>query len=147
MIPAVQRWFTELGEAGCYAICLILTAGRMLGKELDIFTEFVKLVHLKLVYLNTSDFDDPKNCEVQDTPLVMKVLLDGGVNFTYRKDLGNYIPKKDEFCVEKWFRSFTSKGTEYKYTHFVLPDYDPLGNSKTKELGTCVEKRVFKVLV
>lgn len=138
MILSVQRWFAALGESGCYVICLVRTAEQMLGKQLDIFTEFVKLVNSKLVYLNTTNFNDPRNCEVQDTSASLKAILDGGVSFRYRKEPGVYVPKANEFVVEKWVNG--------NYIHFVTPDFDPLGNSQTRLRGKCVEKRVFEVV-
>jgi hypothetical protein len=136
MVYAIQRLFGELYELGCYCICLVLVAQRVLGKELDFIKTILNLVDKGLVDYRYNDPSYKDNFLVKDTQKVIDELVGKGKVKYHYEGLSYKLNPKD-FYIEEWF---------WKERHFKLPDYDPLGTSQTALNGKIISKRVFTLL-
>lgn len=139
MVYAIQKTFAEIGEAGCYFLCQVIVASRILCKQLDILNSFYDSVAARLVHYDDHNTNDPRNCEVQDSKRLMEFLT--GLNIEYRNVGTGYKPTDDEWVIDE----YRWKDKSVERTHFVLPDYDPLGESNTRKNGTLHSRRIFLV--
>lgn len=132
---AIQKTFLEIGEAGCYFICLVLTAAKILGRPFDFIQTFYAAVDAKYLFYDENNTRNPRNCEVQNSQKIMEFMT--GEKIAYHMQPPSYTARDDEYVIEEW---------ELNGSHFVLPDYDPLGESNTRKNGRLKSKRVFKVV-
>jgi hypothetical protein len=138
MKAGIQRIASEVGEAGCYAFCIMELAERITGKSIDVLKAFIDGVNAKCIYYNFDKPEDPDNCTVTDAGRFLTLLTGRKYIHRYESDK-NKLLKAGELIVERWERKATGK----TYGHFVLADWDPLGNSLTRRSGYWVSNRVF----
>ena len=140
MVYAIQKLFAEIGEAGCYFICMCIVAMKAMLRQFDIIEAFCDAEANGHVHYNYKNTEDPKNCLVQDSQKLMAFLCPG-FDVSYRMAGPLYKPADDEYCIEEWHWPNKAKVS----IHFVLPEYDPLGESNTKKFGKIHSKRIFKI--
>ena len=133
MIYAVQKMFGELYEYGCYLICLLMTAEKILNRRLNWLEKIELLIQKNLVEYHDHDDKNSNNFLVLNSQLVMDELVGKNV-VKYHPEEVDYKLKSSDFVIEKY---------HLIGDHFVLPDYDPLGKSNTKTNGKLVQLRVF----
>jgi hypothetical protein len=141
MKAGIQRIFMELGEAGCYFLCIGEISERERGYPIDPVAEFIKAVENRIIRYKYDDPNYEDNCFVDSPDRLLSILT--GKKWMCRKvyDI-NYRPKANERVIQYWERKATGK----VYGHFVLSDWDPLGNSLTRKSGSLVSLRVFTLI-
>ena len=128
MTAGIQALFKSIGEDGCYALCIIELGrrGRLDRDCVDIIEQAIQMKALR------------QDMFVLDPALLLS--LAGGGQWTVRIESATYVPLSTEMSVEYW-KYTASDGTVYG--HFILPDWDSLGESNTRKYGKCVSKRIF----
>jgi hypothetical protein len=117
----IQKIAKTIGENGCYYLCIL----KLFGKEMDALKLFEPFVQAKLM---------DRECYVL-APDKMATTL-SKEKWTITKAPADYTPEPGELVVERYEHG--------KYSHFVLPNWDPLGDSNTRLKGKLVSKRVFR---
>lgn len=126
----IQRVFKTLGDNGCYFFCIWQLANRI--DKSHYHDPFV---------LFSSSFDDgyiQADCFVNRPDKILEKAA-GGI-WEVRKEGPEYQPKENEYQVLRYERK-TIQGI---LSHFVLQDWDPLGDSLTVKEGYIASKRIFK---
>ena len=133
-----QKIMLDLGEGGCYWLCLIHVGESLHGdRRIDAVEKFEEAKRLGLCrgdgYIN-------------DAAGTMKLLYDA--HWYYHKEGAGYAPLDGEFEILR----FERPTPKVIYTHFVVGDgrggvaYDPLGKSETVEHGTLQSKRILRLV-
>lgn len=141
MKQAIQRFFAEIGEAACYALCLIALAEKESGATLSVgqVADYLDVaIESGFIKYNHKNPNDPDNFLVLDPVKILQMMTLN--RFTVSKEPATYVPKSGELVIEQYKRS-TPKGVYY---HFVTPWYDPLGDSLTRAQGTLNSYRIFR---
>lgn len=124
-----QRIFEILGKYGCYLFCI----ARIIEKISETPVDMEKL------YVAAKDKGYiQEDCFVKRPEMIVAMYLGG--EWEVRHDVADYKPQWNEYIVERW----ELKLTGVTKSHFVLPDWDPYGESETRQKGTRVSTRVFK---
>jgi hypothetical protein len=141
MIEAVQKVCSLIGKWGCYFLCILHEAEKILCQQLDPF-HFYLLAVRGAVMMDT--------CFVTNAGDFMGMLVGGrwralkagdGLDSAGRPyDLPlAYQQKPGEVVIDRWEIAGETDG------HFVGSDgWDPYGNSQTVRNGRIVSKRVFR---
>ncbi|HXK36974.1 MAG TPA: DUF261 family protein [Candidatus Paceibacterota bacterium] len=130
-----QKICKALGEAGCYLLCIVHLAEKILRERIDA-EELYEAAEVTEVI--------EADCFVNDPAKLMKMMVPG--NWKMEKYGMAYQLKEGEAEITRYERT-TTAGT---LTHFVVTDgkggvtYDPLGDSQCVKLGKPVSKRVFR---
>jgi hypothetical protein len=146
VIAAVQRVAALIGKWGCYFLCILHLAEKMLGKFLDPFHFYILAVQAR--YMREVCFlDDPAGLFSSLVGGRWRVLkagdgLDSAGN-AYDLPLA-YVLQPGELEIDR----YEIKG-EADSSHFVVGDgvtveWDPYGESRTVRLGHLVSKRIFR---
>jgi hypothetical protein len=138
VVYAIQRTLSELGESGCTFICEAIIAMRLKGTQFDLIESLYKAIEAKLIYYNERNQSDSRNMEVQNSQKLVELLA--GMPIEYEYVGPDYIAQDDEQLMQEW----VWKDKTVIRTHFVLPDYDPLGESNTRKNGNLKSVRVFR---
>lgn len=120
-----QKVALVLGEDGCYLFCIL----KRFGKDEEALRLYPVLVKERLIR---------SDCFVLDAARVAEKI--SGEKWEVVHAPASYVCGPDEWEVQRWEREAVGK----VYSHFTLPDWDPLGSSMTRTLGRLVSKRVFK---
>jgi hypothetical protein len=139
MMPGVQTFFQEAGEAACYALAVIKLAERVTGRDFDPFTELLRGIQSGFIHYNWNDRNDTNNFYVSD-PAGLFFLLTGKPAVVRKEADTAYAPGPGEYIVQCWERQSVGK----LITHFRLPDWDSLVHSLTVQHGRLASLRVFK---
>lgn len=125
----VQKDFERIGAEGCYFLSLVKAAEEITGRYLDAYQ----------VYLRAIDMGYMKeDCYLQRPEMIL-AMMTGGV-WTVTKEGPDYKARPGEVVVERYERKTTTE----TFAHFVLPAYDPYGDSRTRREGKKVSTRVFR---
>ena len=124
-----QRIFELLGAYGCYLFCIARLIEKISENPVDVEKLYMAAKDLKYI---------DEDCFVREPGKIMAMYL-GGV-WEVRHEGSEYKPAWDEYLVERW----ELKKTGETKSHFVLPGWDPYGESETRKKGTRVSTRVFK---
>jgi len=124
-----QRVFEMLGKFGCYLLCLLKLAERILGKTLN-----AEIIYGEMLSRGFMDSE----CFLFRPDLILSALT--GRKYTVRKEAADYVLKPGEEEVLRYELKTDSMNT---LAHFVLPDYDPYGQSVTRTRGFLASKRIF----
>lgn len=135
----IQTFLSEAGESACYAIDIVKIAERITGKEFDLLKALQLGIEERDIYFYLERPDDNNNFFVEHPDLFLSRLVGAPWKLEKVEDT-KYIPKTGEYVVQRWERKTTSGF----YSHFRLPDWDSLVNSKTVEFGALVSLRVFR---
>jgi hypothetical protein len=138
MRTGIQTLLGEAGEAACYALDILEIAERVRGRPLEPIDALYRGIDRGYIRYNEKDPNDNDNFFVED-PVALLALLAGG-RWTVEKVGPDYIPRLDEYVVDRWERVRTSA----VIGHFRLPDWDSLHDSMTVRYGKIVSKRVFR---
>jgi hypothetical protein len=127
-MEARQRIMERIGKDGCYFLCLVRLAEEIIGDRIDAID-----VYLFAVDRQWMDQD----CFMVQPNRVLEHMT--GVRWSVRKQDKTYQTQPGEKEVLRYERT---QG-RVTYAHFVLPDYDPYGDSLTVRNGRLVSKRIF----
>lgn len=143
MVKGIQTFLGEIGEAGCYALCLLEIAERVNGREYNVVDILEQLIKRSYIYYNYSNPNDNDNFYVKNPAMVMNYLCGG--TWKVERQPAEYVPKNNEWVVDRWERNATG----VTYGHFNLPaqkgfdQWDSLADSKTVKFGKIASKRVI----
>lgn len=121
----IQQILKALGDGGCYFLCIL----RHFGQEDEAVRWYKKAVGLRMMDLD---------CFIKRPEQIAGFL--SKKRWSVRHEGPEYQAGPREWLIERYERK-TPVGA---FAHFVLPDWDPLGQSLTRTQGTLVSKRVFK---
>jgi hypothetical protein len=118
-----------IGREGCYFLCIVRIAEEITGSRIDAVA-----VYLFAVARQWMD----KDCYLVQPHRILEHMT--GQRWTPIKEDRAYQVQPGEKEVLRYER------TEGRTTqaHFVLPDYDPYGDSLTVRNGRIVSKRIFR---
>lgn len=141
MIVAVQKVCKQIGLTGCYFLCILRIAEKILDEFLDPF-HFYLLARQGRFMKETCFMDIPAGllgAIVGGEWIVLKAGdgLDSAGN-AYDLPLA-YELQPGEFEIDR----LEIEG-EKDSSHFVLSDFDPYGDSRTRRLGHKVSMRIFR---
>ena len=123
-----QRVMSEVGEEGCYLLCVVDIAEEVLRERIDAVVAYLDGVEKGCVR---------ENCLMTKSEGFLEMLT--GVPWTKRYESATYVKKNGEFEVQKWQRK-SGSGT---VDHFKRENYDPYGDSRTVREGFLESKRIF----
>lgn len=126
-----QKIMKQIGDTGCYFLCIVNMAERITGKRIDAVEHYLAAVNNKLMQ---------ENCFVMYPDKIMEQMT--GTRWYVRKENHWYNVKPSELEVQRYERQVINS----LQAHFILPDYDPLGTSLTVAQGKLASKRIFKPL-
>jgi hypothetical protein len=151
MIAAVQCVAASIGEAGCYFLCLLRLAEKLLSKFLDPFHFYILAIQGR--YMR-------ENCFLDEPADFLSTLVGGrwrmlkagdGMDSAGKPyDLPfSYKPAADELEIDRYERIEAVAGKTILIGHFVVGDgvtvdWDPYGKSRTVRDGKLVSKRIFR---
>ena len=127
-VGAIQSFFKSAWDSSCYADCIIKLAAKINGVELtlqEIGYALDRGIDKGFIRFNQKDYSDPT-----------------GKKFTVEKVRGNYDCGKKEH--EVLFMVLSKANGEKNIGHFVLPDWEPIQNSNTRQNGFVWTKRIFR---
>jgi hypothetical protein len=140
MKQGIQTFFQEIGEAACYALCIVKLAEKITGGDIPPFEALQLGISNRHIYYNGNDRFDADNFYVADPAAFLSRLT--GKTVTVRKEANTACGgAADEYIVQCWQREMTGK----IITHFRLSDWDSLHDSQTVKYGRLASLRVFKV--
>jgi len=140
MKAGIQRIFEHIGESGCFALCIIEAPQR--GRpEQDAVNIILKARTLGVLEEDMTVVDSIIDGVRYSNLMTM---ASGGARWTQAIKGPDYIAQAGELIVEHW-KYIDKEGQEH--THFMLHDWDPLGDSQTAKFGRCYEKRVFRRVI
>lgn len=128
----VQKFAEAIGENGCYFLCLL----KHFGKEYDALRWYEKLAG-PLADKSVMGED----CYIKDPARLAGFL--SGSRWSVRVEAPEYKVQPGEWEVLRYERKDTMK----TWAHFCLPEWDPLGDSRTRLQGKLASKRIFKEVV
>lgn len=141
MIAAVQHVAALIGKWGCYFLCILRLAEKLLGRELDVFHCYLLALTCALIR-ETCFVDRPGELLGMIAGGSWRVLKAGdgldSAGLPYDLPL-TYELRPGELEVERWAVPGAEEG------HFILPDgWDPYGASATVAHGKLVSRRIFR---
>jgi hypothetical protein len=123
-----QKVMETIGREGCYFLCLVRIAEEITGTRIDAIP----------VYLHSIDRQwMDKDCYLVQPHRILEHMT--GTRWSVRKQDKIYQPEPGEKEVLRYERTVG----RVTHAHFVLPDYDPYGDSLTVRNGRLVSKRIF----
>lgn len=126
---AVQKDLERIGAEGCYFLSIIKAAEEIIGRYVDAYQ----------VYIRALDMGHMKEDCYLVRPEAILSMITGGL-WTVTKEAADYKSRPGEIVVERYERKTPSGDL----AHFVLPHYDPYGDSRTRREGQLVSTRVFR---
>ena len=128
-MEARQKIMETIGRDGCYFLCIVRIAEEITGSRVDAVA-----VYLFAVARQWMD----ATCYLVQPHRILEHMT--GQRWTSAKEDRAYQVQPGEKEVLRYER------TEGRTTqaHFVLPDYDPYGDSLTVRNGRLVSKRIFR---
>ena len=123
-----QRVMSEVGEEGCYLLCIVDIAEEVLKERIDAVVAYLDGIERGFVQ---------ENCLMTNAAGFLEMLT--GVKWEKRYESATYVKKDGEFEVQKWQRK-SGVGT---VDHFKRDSYDPYGDSRTVREGYLESKRIF----
>lgn len=128
-MEARQKVMEIIGREGCYFLCLVRIAEEITGSRIDAIAVYLFAVARKFM---------DQTCYLVDPCKILEHMT--GQKWTVTKEDRTYKAQPGEKEVLRYER------TEGRTTnaHFVLPDYDPYGDSATLRNGRMVSKRIFR---
>ena len=132
-----QSFAKAIGEYGCYALCIIDIAERILGYKLDALKAIEEGISKGYIEWHEDNYAHKDNLYIIMPNLFLGMLT--GLKFTVRKETDAlYKPQKGEYIVERWERN--------GYGHFARTrdGYNSLQDSKCVTLGKLASLRIFK---
>jgi hypothetical protein len=135
MIDAIQRVALQIGRYGCYFLCL-LKLSENFGFNQDVFYWYTVAENAK--WMGEDPTLPGQRCFVFKPEELLGSLL--GKRMSLRKEGPLYVAKPGELEILR-------KEIPGISGHFVLPDWDPMGESNTGTNGVVVSKRIFMEVI
>jgi hypothetical protein len=137
MNEARQKICSQIGQFGCYFLCIVHLAEEILKERIDV---------VELYEASTFTGVMGEDCFVNDPAKLIKMMVPG--EWTMTRYGTGYVPKDGEYEITRYERT-TTAGV---LSHFVVTStgnvlYDPLGDSMTVKYGKAVSKRVFRKII
>jgi hypothetical protein len=126
----IQRQFELLGKGGCYFFCLWKLARDITGTYKDPYRLYIEAVDKGFL---------TEDCWVQDPAKLMELATEQ-LRWTVFHAPPEYQPAQGEYEILR----YEWKTTTGQLAHFVLPDWDPYGDSLTRRYGVIVSKRILR---
>jgi hypothetical protein len=121
-----QKIMEEIGKFGCYFLCLVRIAEEETGHRIDAIPFYT--IGQRLGYI-------VKECFINDPAKLLGLMTKK--RWKVKKESPEYKAEPSEREVLHYV---------YRIGHFVLPDYDPYGDSETVRKGRLESKRIFEVV-
>lgn len=129
-----QSIFANMGAFGCYLFCIVHLAERITG---NVISDYSALQLGRLQGYIDSD------CYILNPAKVLSMLT--GITWTSSKEAPEYVAKPGELEVLRYSWQEQNDGVVFaEHSHFVLPDWDPFGESQTVKNGSMASKRIFR---
>lgn len=138
MKAGFQTFLDVAGDAACYALDIIQLAIYETAKNLDPITALEAGIVRGFISYNQYNPDDNDNFFVTDPASYLALLT--GQKWTVSHEPAGYVAAPGELVVERWERKVTGS----TISHFRLPDWDSLADSKTVRYGALASKRIFR---
>ena len=138
MKAGFQTFLDEAGDAACYALDIIQIAIFDTGRNFDPINALDVGIGRGYIHYNEFNQDDNENFFVKDPAAFLSALT--GKIWTVTKERPEYVAAEGEYVVERWERQVSGR----LISHFRLPDWDSLADSKTVRYGAIASKRVFR---
>lgn len=146
MRHGIQTFCQQIGDSGCYALCLIDVAedylrrvGR-LERPLNVLNILFQAVDKGFISYDWNNEENPDNFYVQYPACFLEAMT--GKKWEVRKERAWYQVKDNEFKVNRYERNATGR----TIGHFDREEFHPLTDSLTVKYGTIVSTRICKVL-
>jgi hypothetical protein len=142
MIQGIQSLFAELGEAACFALCIV-ELGKPACDEGEALRFILRGIASKYIKYDWGNRANPDNCFVQDRDSFMGLVQNekGWKSSVEGKD---YSANPGELVVEHWLWVEKVKNGSVAHEHFRLKGWDPIANSPTVMNGKIDGYRVFR---
>ena len=134
-----QSFCKAVGEWGCYALCIVDIAEKVLDIHLDKLSCIELGIKKGYISWNEDNYMDPKNFDVLRPDKFLGMMT--GATWSVRRENDiTYQHAPDEYIVEKWERN--------GYGHFARTrdGYNSLQDSKCVNQGKLASLRVFKMV-
>ena len=142
MKEGVQRLLSEIGEAGCLALCIVQLA-RPEASEGAAVDVLIEAIRRGFVSYDASRPEHPDNLFVRDRDGLF-ALASGESGWRSRTEGASYRAKGGERVIEAWeWEEMREHGARVLRGHFRLPGWDPLPGSRTVAKGRLAGYRVF----
>jgi len=142
MREGIQNLLSEIGQAGCLALCIceLGKPGLSEGEAVDSILEGIQRGYIDYDEANTNN---PTNLFVRNRDALMELVTgqEGWVSSTEKPD---YTLQDGERSIECWRWNEITKDKPIVHTHFRLPHWDPYRTSKTRTYGYLESLRVFR---
>lgn len=138
MKSGIQTFYAEVGEAACYAFCIVDIAIEVLHTALEEIHCILQGIAVGYIYYNWNDPEDSKNFFVEHPEKFLGMLT--GLEWSVEKTGPDYVLKEGEYAVERWERVVTGA----TLGHFNREHFDPLLSSKCVKYGKKVSRRIFR---
>lgn len=139
----LQAFFKVSYETCCYFAILIKVAAKETNNEHNL-TFIGKCMDIGIdngfVYMNPADYSDNRNYTVLNPAGFLSKVT--GDKYEVRFEDRNYKPAKDEIEID--FMALSEENGKKGIGHFVMPDYDPLKESRTRREGFIYSKRIIR---
>ena len=137
MSDGVQSFMAAAGYASCYALCIVRIAEIENNRDIDPVRSMLDGIRRGYIYFNWEDLSDGWNFFIQQPARFLKMMT--GSNWSVRHDAPDYRKRLGEYVVQRWERQTADR----TFSHFRLPDWDPLISSMTVRYGRLVSTRVY----
>ena len=133
MNKGMQSFFLAAGNNGCYCFSIIEIAERITKTNIDPQSALQAGIDKKFIHVNEKNYSQSDNFYVLEPAKFLTYL--SGWKCDVKKESADYKAKDGELVVECWECG--------SITHFKLPDWDSLQNSRTVQYGKIKSLRVF----
>ena len=137
MIRGVQSFMAAAGDTACYALCIVWIAEIENNRDIDPVRAMLDGIREGYIRFNWDDMSDGWNFYIDWPAQFLRMMT--GKRWDIRHDAHDYRKRLGEHVVQRWERETTDR----TFSHFRLPDWDPLINSQTVRYGRIVSTRVF----
>jgi hypothetical protein len=144
MIDAIQKVSALIGRAGCYFLCILRLAEKLLADQLDVFNCYMLAIACACM---------KENCFVERPGELLGMIAGGkwqvlkagdgldSAGRPYNLPLA-YVLQVGEMDIQRWEIPGETEG------HFIVSDgWDPYGSSMTVAHGKLVSRRIFRPIL
>lgn len=137
MIEGVQSFMRSAGDTACYALCIVRIAELDTNRDIDPVRAMIKGIKDEYISFDWEDMSNGWNFFIRQPARFLKMMT--GKQWDVRHDTADYRGFLGEYVVQRWER----QTTDGIFSHFRLPQWDPLISSNTVRYGQLVSTRVF----
>jgi len=142
MRQGIQNILSEIGEAGCFALCIceLGKPGLSEGEAVDTILEGIARGSISY---DPTTRNNPNNLFVLDRDGLMD-LVSGQKGWKSTTEKPDYLPKDGERIIECWRWNERIGERIISRQHFKLPSWDAYKDSRTVRYGYLESLRVFR---